>query len=92
MDIKFACENCGQCLVIDRAGAGVTIECPGCAKVVSVPTPMLLKPLVPPAQVDVKSATPTARPVSAPKASSPSSTNQPKRAATQVRFGGTTLR
>jgi len=38
MDIKFACGKCGQHLVIDHAGAGITIDCPGCDKAVCVPS------------------------------------------------------
>ena len=37
MDITFACESCGQNLVIDEAGAGLTIQCPKCGTSLEVP-------------------------------------------------------
>ena len=37
MDITFTCK-CGQEIVIDEAGAGITVDCPGCAKPVYVPS------------------------------------------------------
>lgn len=37
MDITFACETCGQNLVIDEAGAGLTIPCPKCGTPLEVP-------------------------------------------------------
>jgi hypothetical protein len=37
MDITFTCK-CGQEIVIDEAGAGITVDCPGCGKPVYVPT------------------------------------------------------
>jgi hypothetical protein len=37
MDITFTCK-CGQEIVIDEAGAGITIDCPGCGKPVYVPS------------------------------------------------------
>lgn len=88
MDIKFACDKCGRHLIVDRAAAGFTIDCPECGKPVCVPTPALVKPSAPPTPVDVKSPKSKAPPVSAPKATSPSSRNQP----TRVRFGGSTMR
>jgi DNA-directed RNA polymerase subunit RPC12/RpoP len=40
MDIKFACQKCGQHLVIDEGGAGLTIQCPYCGVNLSVPKPV----------------------------------------------------
>ncbi len=37
MDITFECEKCGQSLVVDEAGAGLSIECPTCAANLIVP-------------------------------------------------------
>jgi hypothetical protein len=37
LDITFTCK-CGQEIVIDEAGAGITVDCPGCGKPVYVPT------------------------------------------------------
>ena len=37
MDITFTCK-CGQEIVIDEAGAGITVDCPGCGKPVYVPS------------------------------------------------------
>jgi hypothetical protein len=37
MDIYFFCGSCGQHLVIDDAGAGLTIQCPQCRVDVTVP-------------------------------------------------------
>jgi transcription elongation factor Elf1 len=30
MDITFSCDKCGQSIVIDEAGAGITVDCPNC--------------------------------------------------------------
>ncbi len=38
MDITFLCGNCHQPLSIDEGGAGMTIDCPNCAKPVYVPS------------------------------------------------------
>jgi len=46
MDITFACEKCGQHLVIDEAGAGVTIQCPKCDASLTVPKPPSPSPSV----------------------------------------------
>ncbi len=67
MDIPFDCDTCGKHLVIDEAGAGITIDCPGCGKPVYVPSPGSQKPSDPPARVEVKSATPKTASVSPPK-------------------------
>ena len=37
MDISFTC-TCGQNIVIDEAGAGITVDCPQCGKPVYVPS------------------------------------------------------
>jgi hypothetical protein len=39
MDITFSCDKCGQSIVIDEAGAGITVDCPNCRQPVYVPTP-----------------------------------------------------
>src|ERR1017187_2741557 len=70
MDISFDCEKCGKHLVIDEAGAGITIDCPECGKPIYIPSPASHKPSDPPTRVEVKSAIPKAQPVSTPKASS----------------------
>lgn len=36
-DIEFNCQNCGKSLVIDSAGAGIQVTCPGCGAVLQVP-------------------------------------------------------
>ncbi len=38
MDISFACESCGQHIVIDEAAAGQLVDCPKCGKRVEVPS------------------------------------------------------
>ncbi len=37
MDITFKCPHCGQELEVDSAGAGSSIECPACARNITVP-------------------------------------------------------
>jgi hypothetical protein len=37
MDITFNCSNCGTHIVIDEAGAGMSVECPKCNKPLTVP-------------------------------------------------------
>ena len=37
MDIRFACDNCGQHLVVDEAAAGLTIQCSACGTNLTVP-------------------------------------------------------
>ena len=49
MDIYFFCGSCGQHLVIDDAGAGLTIQCPQCRADVTVPGAIEPQP-APPAQ------------------------------------------
>jgi transcription elongation factor Elf1 len=36
-DITFTCPRCQQGLVIDEEGAGMMVECPTCAQLLSVP-------------------------------------------------------
>jgi hypothetical protein len=38
MDITFACDKCGQQVVIDEAGAGIQVSCPGCGQSLIVPS------------------------------------------------------
>lgn len=55
MDISFNCDKCGKNLVIDNAGAGITIDCPQCGKAVYVPSAAPSpKPKDPPARVEPK--------------------------------------
>jgi len=54
MDISFTCDKCGKNLVIDGAGAGITIDCPECGKAVYVPSSAPPKPKEPPARVEPK--------------------------------------
>jgi hypothetical protein len=37
MDIRFACDNCGQHLVVDEVAAGLTIQCSTCGTNLTVP-------------------------------------------------------
>jgi hypothetical protein len=37
MDISFTCDNCGQKLEVDESGAGMTIPCPTCEQVLTIP-------------------------------------------------------
>jgi len=37
MDITFNCNKCGQHLVVDEAGAGLSVPCPACGKEITVP-------------------------------------------------------
>src|ERR1039457_1552135 len=37
MDISFTCDNCGQNIVVDGAGAGQLVDCPKCGKTLEVP-------------------------------------------------------
>lgn len=37
MDITFNCRSCGQHVVIDEKGAGITVQCPKCGQSLSVP-------------------------------------------------------
>jgi hypothetical protein len=38
MDITFACESCGQSIVIDEGGTGLRVECPKCGQPLTVPS------------------------------------------------------
>ena len=44
MDITFSCGWCGQQIVIDAAGVGLTIECPKCGQSLTVPAQADLQP------------------------------------------------
>ena len=46
MDINFSCDQCGQHLVVEAAGAGLIIPCPKCGWNIKVPAP------APPAPTD----------------------------------------
>lgn len=37
MDISFTCTQCGQNIVIDEAGAGMSVQCPSCSLSLEVP-------------------------------------------------------
>ena len=37
MDIAFNCGSCGQHVVIDEKGAGITVQCPKCNQTLTVP-------------------------------------------------------
>jgi DNA-directed RNA polymerase subunit M/transcription elongation factor TFIIS len=42
MDIRFSCPKCEHHMIIDEAGAGMTVQCPKCgadAKVPNAPKP-----------------------------------------------------
>jgi hypothetical protein len=77
MDITFTCK-CGQEIVIDEAGAGITVDCPGCGKPVYVPskqppkakdTPVRVETPLPKQTPPATPGVPASRP---PKASLPS--------------------
>ena len=55
MDISFDCDKCGKHLLVDEAGAGITITCPGCGKPVYVPSPSSQNQAATPTRVEVKS-------------------------------------
>jgi hypothetical protein len=44
MDILFSCPECQQHVVIDAAGAGLLVGCPGCGREVRVPGLVETKP------------------------------------------------
>lgn len=54
MDISFTCDKCGKNLVIDEAGAGITIDCPECGNAVYVPSATPPKPKEAPVRVELK--------------------------------------
>ncbi len=86
MDISFTCDKCGQNIVIDDAGSGITIDCPECGKPVYVPSAAAPKPKEPPARVEPKPLTRVATPAPPPPPAArprnnplvPSYTNIPK--------------
>jgi predicted Zn finger-like uncharacterized protein len=48
MDISFNCSNCGTHIVIDAAGAGISVQCPKCNQSLTVPaTSTIDSPSVP---------------------------------------------
>jgi predicted Zn finger-like uncharacterized protein len=38
MDISFNCSSCGTHILIDEAGAGMSVQCPKCNRLLTVPT------------------------------------------------------
>jgi hypothetical protein len=38
-DITFDCVHCDYLLVADKRGVGLTVQCPGCGKPITVPAP-----------------------------------------------------
>jgi hypothetical protein len=48
MDISFYCKACGQHILIDVAGAGMTVQCPSCTSSITVPSSSVQRPAVPP--------------------------------------------
>jgi phage FluMu protein Com len=66
MDISFTCDKCGKTLVIDEAGAGITIDCPQCGKAVYVTSVAPPKPKESPVRVEPKPLTRVAAPPPAP--------------------------
>jgi hypothetical protein len=77
MDITFTCDKCGGNLVVDEAGAGITIDCPVCGNPVYVPTPVSESPVDPPAQVVPKTAAPKPTVAKTPQVSTPKATPPP---------------
>jgi len=45
MDITFGCTGCGQHIVIDKEGAGLSVQCPKCGQLLTVPTASTISPL-----------------------------------------------
>ena len=43
MDIEFNCDKCGQQIVIEEAGAGLTVQCPKCNQSLLVPSPKIIE-------------------------------------------------
>lgn len=56
MDISFTCDKCGQSIVVDEAGAGISVDCPTCGKPVYVPSGAPLSTMSAPVRVEAKSA------------------------------------
>jgi len=46
MDITFNCTKCGQHLVVDEAGAGLSVPCPKCGNELTIPTKPLWLPVI----------------------------------------------
>jgi DNA-directed RNA polymerase subunit RPC12/RpoP len=66
MDISFTCDKCGKHLVVDEAGAGITIDCPECGKPIYVPSSPPPSRQDTPVRVEVKPATPKSKYIPAP--------------------------
>lgn len=49
MDITFSCTSCGTHIVIDAAGAGMSVQCPKCGQSLTVPTVNTIDLPAPPA-------------------------------------------
>jgi DNA-directed RNA polymerase subunit RPC12/RpoP len=58
MDITFSCEKCGQNIVVDEAGAGITVDCPRCGRPVYVPSMAPSTKTDPPVRIETASAKP----------------------------------
>jgi len=58
MDISFACNKCGQSIVVDEAGAGITVDCPTCKKPIYVPSSTALSTKSTPVRIETKSTKP----------------------------------
>lgn len=66
MDIEFECGHCGQSLIVEDEGAGMTIDCPKCGEPVGIPgqsaaapgEPAADKPTGPPRRVPMISVKP----------------------------------
>jgi phage FluMu protein Com len=86
MDISFTCDKCGKTLLIDEAGAGITIDCPQCGKAVYVPSAAPQKPKETPVRVEPKPLKPVAARAAAP-ASPPRSNPQVPSYSSQQKSG-----
>ena len=38
-DMTFNCEHCDWILIMDKRGAGLTVPCPGCGRLITAPLP-----------------------------------------------------
>jgi hypothetical protein len=65
MDISFNCGKCGQHILIDEAGAGVSVECPACQQQLVVPTTSQPDKRTPSANVPTSPSVPTTKAASA---------------------------
>lgn len=65
MDITFSCEKCGQKIVVDEAGGGITVDCPRCGRPVYMPSSAPSNTTNPPVRIETASAKPmtTASPI-----------------------------